>query len=244
MERPLAPADLRPAQDRRSSMKRFAATSALALALALALASPAHAAPDSVSTPPANPAAPPAAPSAADASRPQQSQQHAASPSIHVTSAGDIASRFAYDKNGRDAGWIEYVMIDARTGDIGYLVIGSDAGFDIGSKVIAAPWTAATKPELWGDRAIVLNTTVDKMQQAPRLDRSDLAKLVEPVAIRRVTDYYAQPSSGSGERSGSSSPQTNSSPAPGAGDHGTTRQPYLLVGRSVVETVIPEPTTA
>jgi sporulation protein YlmC with PRC-barrel domain len=198
-------------------MKRFAAASALALVLA----SPACAAPGQ-----ANPA--PAAPA-------RQASQRDAPPSLHVTSAGDLANRFAYDKNGRDAGWVQSVMIDARTGKIGYLVIGSDANFDLGSKVIAVPWTAATEPALWGDRSIALNTTVEKMQQAPRLDRSELAKLVEPVAIRKVTDYYAQPSSGSAANSGSSSPTSG-------GD--SSGNPYLLVGQSIVEAIVPEPLVA
>jgi sporulation protein YlmC with PRC-barrel domain len=203
-------------------MKRIAAASVLALALVAPAY--ANATPSQATQTQATPAA----------SAPVQ--RSAASSSLHVTSAGDIAGRFAYDKNGRDAGWVQSVMIDAHTGDVGYLVIGSDANFDIGAKVIAVPWTATAKPELWGERSIVLDTTVDKLQKAPRLDRSELSQLVEPVTIRRVTDYYAEPSSDHAANSGSSTPP------PASGE--ATRNPYLLVGQSIVETVVPQPVVA
>jgi len=203
-------------------MKRIAAASALALLLV----SPAYAAPSQVHQ--------------GQADQQGQSKPAAAAPAPHsaqpsslrVASAGDIAGRFAYDKDGRDAGWVQSVMIDARTGSAGYLVIGSDANFDIGAKVIAVPWTTATNPQLWGDRSIVLDTTVEKLQKAPRLDHADLSRMIEPTAIRRVTDYYAEPSSDRAANSGTSTP-------PAAGQ--ATANPYLLVGQSIVETIVPQP---
>jgi sporulation protein YlmC with PRC-barrel domain len=204
-------------------MKRLAAAGALALVLV----SPAYAAPGQANQDQAK---------RSQARSATPAQQSATPSTLHVTSAGDIAGRFAYDKNGRDAGWVQSVMIDARTGDVGYLVIGSDANFDIGAKVIAVPWTKATKPQLWGDRSLVLDTTVDKLQKAPRLDRADLSRLVEPVEIRRVTDYYAEPSSDQAANSGSGTPPATAGEATG--------NPYLMVGQSVVEAVVPQPVVA
>jgi sporulation protein YlmC with PRC-barrel domain len=181
-------------------MKRLFETTALALVLALPglLAAPA-----SGFAQEQNPAHHQAVQQGAPPSG--EAQQGSARATITVAAASDIVGRTVRDHEGRDAGRVEQLMVNAVTGDVDYLIIGADDAFDIGNKLIAVPWNKRVDPALWGNDSLTLDTSIDRLRQAPRLDQSDLAKLVEPTEMAQIVSFYATPKG----QSGSSQPGQN-----------------------------------
>lgn len=119
---------------------------------------------------------------------------------IIVTSASDLVGRSARDLDGKPVGQVEYIMINALTGDVGYVILGTGRGLDIGADYVAVPWSAVVvRP---GDaRRLVVNVSRDRLKQAPRLSGDELAKLTNPTLLAYVTNYYAVPE-GQGSQSG------------------------------------------
>jgi sporulation protein YlmC with PRC-barrel domain len=113
---------------------------------------------------------------ASSSQRMQRSQQqvHQQMPStLQVTSADDLIGRAVREAQGREAGQVEYIMIDTQSGDVRYAVIGSGGELDIGNDLIVVPWSAVELKQ----QALVLNRSLSEIQQAPRLSEDRLVEL-------------------------------------------------------------------
>ena len=142
-------------------------------------------------------------------------QATAHSPWVTVTSVEDLVGRNLRDPQGHDAGQIHSIVVDMRSDQIAYAVIGSNGSFDLEGKYIAVPFSELKLPP--SDDLMNVMVPADKLAKSKRMSESDIADFGKPQEIASRYSYYAvKPSN--------VTPAADTATPP-SGDN----QPYLLV---------------
>lgn len=90
-----------------------------------------------------------------------------------------------------DAGKVEEVAIDVKTGRIAYLVISFGAILGLGGKLYAVPWKAVQyHSEL---NAYLLNVTPEQIEHAPGFEPATWPAMSDPAWNQRIHEYYNVP---------------------------------------------------
>lgn len=110
---------------------------------------------------------------------------------IAVVPAMNIVGRFIIDRSGNDAGRIESLIIDDRSGKIRYVLIEGSPNFDLGGHLVAVPWSLIDLGP--GARIISVRVTGDELRHAPLIDRSLVYQLVAPNWQTRIYGYWGYP---------------------------------------------------
>lgn len=96
------------------------------------------------------------------------------------------------DTDGQKVGTLRNLIINTRTGQIQYAVIGSGGFIGVGATLRLAPSqimsAATTKRE-----TLSIDTALDEWKGAPRFKSSQLASLSEPNHANRIARYFAKP---------------------------------------------------
>ena len=111
------------------------------------------------------------------------------------------------DTDGRKVGTLRNLILDMRTGQIRYAVIGSGGFMGVRSTLKLAPAqimsAATTKRE-----TLSVNTTMEQWKGAPMFKASQLASLSEPGRSEEIARYFAISDLGNASSSGESLPVT------------------------------------
>lgn len=96
------------------------------------------------------------------------------------------------DNDGQKAGNVRDLVLNARNGQVKYVVIGSGGFLGVRSTLRIAPVqivsTATTKRGV-----LALKATTGQWNHAPPFRTSELASLAEPRRAREISSYFAQP---------------------------------------------------
>jgi sporulation protein YlmC with PRC-barrel domain len=123
---------------------------------------------------------------------------------IDVMAANRIVGRDLKDSQGVDAGKINSLVIDTKSGFVEFVMITPPDSLHIDNQLIAAPWTALDPPvSVSGSMTIKL--AVDKLAKAPRIDPRLVYEFDMPELRDRMYGYYGAdfpnyPQIGPGER--------------------------------------------
>jgi len=93
------------------------------------------------------------------------------------------------DRHGIDVGEINSLVIDTQNGAVEFVMIKPPSSFNDGGQLIAAPWSALQSP-FGSDGPIITKVGVDKLAEAPRVDRRRIFELNRPQQRFRVYGYY------------------------------------------------------
>lgn len=156
-----------------------------------------------------------------------RAQTHEFSPPLRAT---QLMGLKVEDTDGRKVGTVRNLILDARTGQIKFAVIGSGGFIGVRSELRLAPAqimsAATTKRE-----TLSINTTLNRWKGAPTFSRSQLAFLAYPDESERIALYFVKSDSRASGTSGTplrvSSRQTNASP-------GALKLASDLIGKTVV----------
>jgi sporulation protein YlmC with PRC-barrel domain len=131
-----------------------------------------------------------AAPAATQAPAPSAAAR-ANGPEIEVLPASGLVVRPVVDRNGRDAGRVNAVVIDTANGVVEYVLLEGRGGFNLNGELIALPWSLLEPPTL--KDPLRLNITVAQLENAPRIKRDVLYRLNEQEWRARVYGYFGSP---------------------------------------------------
>jgi hypothetical protein len=99
-----------------------------------------------------------------------------------------IGDRVRNEKD-EDLGDIKEIMLDTRSGEIGYAVLSFGGFLGMGDKLFAVPWDALTlDPENKGFRLDVDKT---RLKDAPGFDKNKWPDMSDPSWVKRIRTYYA-----------------------------------------------------
>ena len=109
-------------------------------------------------------------------------------PMVNVMGAYALVGTFLYNHRQEKLGKIKEVMIDARTGIVGYVVLSTGGLFGIGEKLLAVPWPALT---LDGEQQLIsLKVDKDHLKNAPGFAKDYWPNMAEPFWTRQINAYY------------------------------------------------------
>ncbi|HZR17410.1 MAG TPA: PRC-barrel domain-containing protein [Verrucomicrobiae bacterium] len=102
-------------------------------------------------------------------------------------------------KSGEDLGKLEDLVLDRRTGQIAFAIIGKGRLLGLGEKPHVVPWQEAT---IDSEKQVTLNIDKQKMQSGPTVS-SDYSELNNPDAVLVIYKFYeVQPAGGPGTTPG------------------------------------------
>lgn len=115
--------------------------------------------------------------------------------------ASELKGMNVQTPTGDKLGDIEDVSIDIN-GHVSYVVVSVGGFLGIGDTLVAVPWDALQITRDGDKKKIVLPTTKERLEKAPRFTRAKdkSSEMCDPVWIGTVYEYYSVPAYWSGER--------------------------------------------
>ncbi len=90
-------------------------------------------------------------------------------PAGQLISAKALEGSDVFNCQGEDLGGIKEIVLDVRTGKVGYAVLSFGGFFGLGEKLFAVPWNALTLD--LAHRRFVLDVQKDRLREAPGFNR-------------------------------------------------------------------------
>lgn len=121
-----------------------------------------------------------------DATRLGGSKAAAKSPALRT--ASEVIGMDVKNASNQDLGDLHDLVVDLKSGRLIYAILASGGVLGVNADLIAVP------PRQFrfaaDEKALVLNTTKEKLDQAPRITREQLSKLDDPAWASQVYGYY------------------------------------------------------
>jgi sporulation protein YlmC with PRC-barrel domain len=132
---------------------------------------------------------------------------------------GKLKGADVKSSDGQDLGKLEDVVIDRKTGQIAFAIVGKGGVMGVGEKPHPVPWQEVT---INSEKQITLNVDKNKMDSAPTTT-SDYSDLNNPDAVLVIYKFYEIPT-GAGESPGGvqQSPGQGSSQSPSGASEGSS----------------------
>lgn len=108
-----------------------------------------------------------------------------------IISASTLKGTSVNNRERKNIGKIQDLMIDLETGDVTYAVLSFGGFLGIGDKYFAVPIEAlefTTRRE--GDHEIILDVNKERLEDAPGFDKDNWPLEASPEFIHTVYDYY------------------------------------------------------
>jgi sporulation protein YlmC with PRC-barrel domain len=109
-------------------------------------------------------------------------------PGPHMMGADTLIGNDVHNKDGEDLGDIKEIMIDMRSGNVGYAVLAFGGVFGMGEKLFAVPWRALVLDT--ENKRFVLNVDKERLKMAPGFDRNHWPNMADQAWAREIHDYY------------------------------------------------------
>ena len=128
-------------------------------------------------------------PVAADAAAPlRPGRTPRQGPGPRLMGAGTLTGNDVFNDADEDLGEIREIMLDVRTGRIGYAVLSFGGFFGLGEKLFAVPWAALELDTAC--RCFVLHVSKARLQNAPGFDKHQWPDMADPAWERDVHRFY------------------------------------------------------
>lgn len=109
-------------------------------------------------------------------------------PGPQLMGADTLVGNDVYNKQSEDLGDIKEIMLDMRSGRIGYAVLSFGGFLGIGEKLFAVPWDALTLDT--EHKRFTLDVAKDKLETAPGFDKDDWPDMSDPTWEKGIHAYY------------------------------------------------------
>jgi sporulation protein YlmC with PRC-barrel domain len=109
-------------------------------------------------------------------------------PGPELMGADTLVGNSVYNRAEEDLGDIKEIMLDMRTGRVGYAVLSFGGFMGMGEKLFAVPWEALTLDT--GNKRFVLNVAKDKLETAPGFDKDKWPNMADPTWVQSIHSYY------------------------------------------------------
>lgn len=113
-------------------------------------------------------------------------QRHGPGP--RLMGAETLVGNDVFNKDGDSLGDIKEIMLDMRTGRIGYAVLSFGGFFGMGEKLFAVPWTALSLDTEY--KRFVLDVDKDRLKSAPGFDKKIWPDMADETWSQGIHSYY------------------------------------------------------
>lgn len=115
-------------------------------------------------------------------------------PGPELMGASTLIGDAVYNQQGEALGDIKEIMLDTRSGEVGYAVLKFGGFFGMGGKFFAVPWKALTLDPT--NKRFVLNVEKDRLEDAPGFNKDIWPDMSDPTWEKKIHAYYdARPES-------------------------------------------------
>jgi sporulation protein YlmC with PRC-barrel domain len=109
-------------------------------------------------------------------------------PGPEVMGAGTLVGNDVYNDKDEDLGDIKEIMLDMRTGRVGYAVLSFGGFLGMGEKLFAVPWDALTLDTK--NKRFVLKLEKDRLKGAPGFDKDKWPDMADQSWASEIHSYY------------------------------------------------------
>ena len=109
-------------------------------------------------------------------------------PGPALLGADTLIGNDVYNQQNEELGDIKEIMLDTRTGRVGYAVLSCGGFLGMGEKLFAVPWTALTLDS--GNKRFVLNVDKDRLKNAPGFDKDAWPDMADKAWADGIHAYY------------------------------------------------------
>jgi sporulation protein YlmC with PRC-barrel domain len=105
-----------------------------------------------------------------------------------LIAASKVAGTNVYNRQGESLGSVYDVMIDKRSGQVGYAVMSFGGFLGMGQSYHPLPWDVLEYDESQG--GYVIDFDKERLQNAPYYDENNIPDWSSPEYGRRIDEYY------------------------------------------------------
>ncbi|QDL36766.1 PRC-barrel domain-containing protein [Rhodoferax sediminis] len=109
-------------------------------------------------------------------------------PGPTLLGADTLIGNDVYNQQDEDLGGIKEIMLDTRTGRVGYAVLSFGGFLGMGEKLFAVPWNALTLDS--ENKRFVLNVDKDRLKNAPGFDKDSWPDMADKTWADDIHAYY------------------------------------------------------
>jgi len=109
-------------------------------------------------------------------------------PGPDVMGAATLVGNDVYNLDNQDVGEIKEIMLDMRSGAVGYAVLSFGGFLGMGKKLFAVPWDALKLDT--ENKRFTLHVTKGRLEQAPGFDRGHWPNMADKSWAKGIRSYY------------------------------------------------------
>lgn len=113
-------------------------------------------------------------------------QRHGPGPAL--MGADTLVGNDVYNRKGDDLGDIQEIMLDMRSGQVGYAVLSFGGFLGVGDKLFAVPWSALTLDT--ENKRFVLDVDKERLGDAPGFDKDKWPDMADQSWASGIHSYY------------------------------------------------------
>jgi sporulation protein YlmC with PRC-barrel domain len=102
--------------------------------------------------------------------------------------AGTLIGNAVFNQQYEDLGEVKEIMLDMRTGQVGYAVLTFGGFLGMGEKYFAVPWKALVLDTK--NKRFILNVPKSDLESAPGFDKDDWPDMANPEWAAHIDTYY------------------------------------------------------
>lgn len=109
-------------------------------------------------------------------------------PGPEIMGAETLIGNAVYNQDDENLGDIKEIMLDMRSGNVGYAVLSFGGFLGVGEKLFAVPWNALKLDT--EHKRFVLNVPKDRLKDAPGFDKGHWPDMADPSWVKGIHSYY------------------------------------------------------
>lgn len=112
-------------------------------------------------------------------------------PGPALMGADTLIGNPVFNAKDEELGDIKEIMLDMRSGKVGYAVLSFGGFLGLGEKLFAVPWAALSLDT--DNKRFVLNVDKDRLQDAPGFQKDKWPDMADPSWADAIHAYYQAP---------------------------------------------------
>jgi len=109
-------------------------------------------------------------------------------PGPEIMGANTLVGNDVYNEKHEDLGDIKEIMLDMRSGQVGYAVLSFGGFLGMGEKLFAVPWNALQLDTK--NKRFVLNVDRDRLKDAPGFDKDKWPNMADQTWAKELHAFY------------------------------------------------------
>jgi len=109
-------------------------------------------------------------------------------PGPEIMGADTLVGNGVYNQNDENLGDIKEIMLDMRSGKVGYAALSFGGFLGMGEKLFAVPWNALKLDTK--NKRFVLNVAKDRLKDAPGFDKDHWPDMADQSWSKKIHSYY------------------------------------------------------